>query len=123
MGEDGDGQAGADDGDLDTADPGGRRDRGQCPIPRPPSTGSTAPVTYDASSVARKAMTAATSSGVAVRPRGTAARISSLRASLRSAVMSVSTKPGATTLLVMPRLPSSRASEREKPTRPALLAA
>ena len=37
--------------------------------------------------------------------------------------MSVSTKPGATTLTVMPREPSSRASERAKPIRPALEAA
>ena len=37
--------------------------------------------------------------------------------------MSVSTKPGATTLQVMPREPISRATERAKPTRPALLAA
>ena len=37
--------------------------------------------------------------------------------------MSVSTKPGATTLAVMLREPSSRAIERARPTRPALLAA
>ena len=37
--------------------------------------------------------------------------------------MSVSTKPGATTLAVMPREPSSRAIERAIPTRPALEAA
>ena len=37
--------------------------------------------------------------------------------------MSVSTKPGATTLVVIERLPSSRASERAMPTRPALEAA
>ncbi len=37
--------------------------------------------------------------------------------------MSVSTKPGATTFAVMPRLPSSRASERATPTSPALDAA
>ena len=34
--------------------------------------------------------------------------------------MSVSTKPGATTFAVMPRPPSSRASERAMPTSPAL---
>ena len=37
--------------------------------------------------------------------------------------MSVSTYPGATTLLVIPRLPSSRAMERDNPTSPDLLAA
>ena len=38
-------------------------------------------------------------------------------------VMSVSMKPGATQLTVMPRLPSSRASERVMPATPALAAA
>ena len=37
--------------------------------------------------------------------------------------MSVSTKPGATTLAVIEREPSSRASDRAMPTRPALDAA
>ena len=37
--------------------------------------------------------------------------------------MSVSTGPGATTLTVMLREPSSRASERAKPTMPAFDAA
>ena len=37
--------------------------------------------------------------------------------------MSVSTKPGATTFAVMPRVPYSRAMERAMPTRPALEAA
>jgi hypothetical protein len=37
--------------------------------------------------------------------------------------MSVDTNPGATTLAVMLRLPSSRAIERASPTSPALLAA
>ena len=37
--------------------------------------------------------------------------------------MSVSTKPGATTLAVIEREPSSRAIERAMPTRPALEAA
>ena len=37
--------------------------------------------------------------------------------------MSVSMKPGATTLAVMLRPPSSRVIERATPTRPALLAA
>jgi hypothetical protein len=38
----------------------------------------------------------------------------------RAAVMSVSTKPGATTLAVMPRPPSSRVIERAIPTSAAL---
>ena len=37
--------------------------------------------------------------------------------------MSVSTGPGATTLTVIPRDASSRASERARPTRPAFDAA
>ena len=40
-----------------------------------------------------------------------------------SAVMSVSTKPGATTLAVIPRDPSSRAVDRANPMSPALAAA
>ncbi len=52
------------------ADPVGE---GQCPMPRPPSTGMTAPVTYAASGPARKRTTPATSSGVANRPAGMAA--------------------------------------------------
>ncbi len=56
-------------------------------------------------------------------PAGIALRISALRSSGSAAVMSVSMKPGATTLAVMLRLPSSRVIERATPTRPALLAA
>jgi hypothetical protein len=37
--------------------------------------------------------------------------------------MSVSTNPGAMTLTLMPREPTSRASDRAAPTRPALAAA
>ncbi|SKG12021.1 Uncharacterised protein [Mycobacteroides abscessus subsp. abscessus] len=40
-----------------------------------------------------------------------------------TAVMSVSMNPGATTLQVMLRLPSSRLTERAMPTSPALDAA
>ena len=60
---------------------------------------------------------------MANRPAGIALRISALRASGSTAVMSVSMKPGATTFAVMLRLPSSRVIERAMPTRPALLAA
>ena len=41
----------------------------------------------------------------------------------KAAVMSVSMNPGATTFAVMPRPPSSRATERARPTRPAFEAA
>ena len=61
--------------------------------------------------------------GVAIRPAGIALRISALRSSVRAAVMSVSMNPGATTLAVMLRVPSSRVIDRASPTRPALLAA
>ena len=56
-------------------------------------------------------------------PAGMALRISALRASVSSVVMSVSMKPGATTFAVMLRVPSSRVIDRASPTRPALLAA
>src|SRR5688500_1344562 len=79
-----------------TGPPDGR----QWPIPRPPSTGSTAPVMYAAPGEARKVTAAATSSGEANRPRGTAAARSAWRWSPRAAVMSVVTGPGATTLAV-----------------------
>ena len=49
--------------------------------------------------------------------------MAALRSSDSTAVMSLSTKPGAITLAVMLREPSSRASERASPTRPALDAA
>ena len=47
----------------------------------------------------------------------------SMMLSGRSLVMSVSTKPGATTFAVTPLEPSSRAIVLVRPTRPALLAA
>ena len=83
-------------------------------------TGMTAPVMLPAASEARKATTPATSSAEASRPSGTLLRISALVLSGSTAVMSVSTKPGATTLQVMFRDASSLASERARPTRPAL---
>ena len=51
------------------------------------------------------------------------ARYSAFFSSGRTEVISVSTNPGATTLVVIDRLPSSRASDRAMPTSPALLAA
>src|SRR5690606_17209981 len=96
---------------------------GQWPMPRPPSTGMTAPVTYPAPSEPSHVTAEATSSGLAYRPSGTCETISARRSSGRALVMSVSTKPGATTLAVMPRDPSSRAIDRASPTSPALEAA
>ena len=49
--------------------------------------------------------------------------IASRAASGRSFVMSVAMKPGATQLTVMPRLPSSRASDRVMPATPAFATA
>ena len=64
--------------------------------------------------------TPATSSGVANRPAGMFRLYSAWVSSGSSAVMSVSMNPGATTFAVMPRPPSSRVSERAKPTSPLL---
>ena len=63
-------------------------------ITRPPSTASTWPVMKAASSEARKATADATSSAVPKRPSGVRLVSSSLSASGRSCVSSVSTKPG-----------------------------
>jgi hypothetical protein len=60
---------------------------------------------------------------VAYRPSGTWPMMACCRSSGSAAVMSVATKPGATTFAVMLRDPSSRATERARPTKPALLAA
>ena len=49
-----------------------------------------------------------------------AALIPAFLSSDRFAVISLSTNPGATTLEVMPRDPSSRASDLARPTSPAL---
>jgi hypothetical protein len=54
---------------------------------------------------------------------GTLASTAARRASVISAVMSVSMKPGAMTFAVIDLLPSSRAIDRASPMRPALLAA
>src|SRR5947207_1169784 len=65
---------------------------------RPPSTGTTAPVTYAADSEHRNAMTAAHSSAVPRRRSGTAASTCARQASVRSSVIAVTTGPGATSL-------------------------
>ena len=83
----------------------------------------TAPVMYAAASLARNSTTPATSPAAANLPSGTAASIAFLRSSGSTAVMSVSTNPGAITFAVMFREPSSRASDLARPTRPAFDAA
>ena len=91
-------------------------------ITRPPSTASTWPVMNAASSLTRNATAAAISSVSPNRPSGVAARSRSLRASGRSRVSSVSTKPGATALQVIDRLASSRAVALVRPMSPAFAA-
>ena len=93
-------------------------------MPRPPSTGMTAPVTNEAASPHRKATTAATSSAVPKRPMGMAAASRSL-AGLGQRVGHGGGRsgPGSTTLTVTLRVATSRAIERVRPTRPALAAA
>jgi RNA polymerase sigma-70 factor, ECF subfamily len=70
----------------------------------PPSTVQTAPVTYDASSEARNAITAATSSGRPIRPSGiVASSAARCAASLRhQSFIGVSVIPGRTPLTRMP---------------------
>src|SRR6185312_8217023 len=85
----------------------------------PPSTDSTDPVTYEAASEARKRTHAATSSGVPARLAGIAAS----RSPFRSAVMSVSIRPGATALTVTPRRATSAATVFVIAIRPAFEAA
>jgi RNA polymerase sigma-70 factor, ECF subfamily len=70
----------------------------------PPSTVHTAPVTYDASSEARNAITAATSSGRPMRPSGiVASSAARCAASLRhQSFIGVSVTPGKTPLTRMP---------------------
>src|SRR5690606_37829180 len=83
----------------------------------PPSTGSTAPVTYEARDDARNAMTSATSAGSAGRPSGTS-RVTSAYASARPAspaawanssisasAIGVRTQPGQTAFARTPSSP------------------
>src|SRR4051794_6363730 len=85
-----------------------------------PLTSSTAPLAIAAAGEARNTTAAATSSGVATRPRGLSARRASPRAPVSSsAAMSVSVKPGATAVTVIPRGPRSRASDWPKAIIPA----
>ena len=77
---------------------------------------------YAAFLEAIKVTTSAISSALQNRPKGTWLATSARRFSSRSAVISVSTKPGAMTFEVIDRLPSSRAKDRAIPTSPDLLA-
>ena len=80
-------------------------------------------MTYVAPGPVSHSTVLAISSVVPYRWSGTCDLIVSFCSSLSTAVMSVSMKPGATTLAVIEREPSSRAIERAMPTRPALEAA
>src|SRR6201999_2878758 len=82
----------------------------------PPSTVSVVPVTYEASSEARKRMQAATSSGLPIRRAGIAFAMSP---SSTSSVKAVSISPGATALTVTPRRAASAATVLVKPITPA----
>src|SRR5205823_6170966 len=96
---------------------------GGCHMTIPPSTTKTCPVMYAARSDARNATTPATSFGVPSRSSGICCE-SVVRASgVIAAVMSVSMKPGATTLARMFLDASSFATDFVRPMRPALLAA
>ena len=89
----------------------------------PPSTASTCPVMYPASSLARNATALATSSAAPMRPIGIVDSVVVLAAYGMAAVMSVAIKPGATALTVTPREASSLARDFVMPMTPALLAA
>src|SRR6266568_5035638 len=85
------------------------------------------PLTKPASSEERKQMTLATSRGCPTRRTGIILTASAILSSgsnpMRRAVVrviSVSIKPGATALTVMPNCPSSTASVRVKPCKPAI---
>src|SRR5437899_2876603 len=89
------------------------------PRVRPPSTGTTVPVTYDARSEARKQTTSATSRGRPKRRSGMTARSSAReRSAYTSASRGVSIRPGAIELTVTPSGPTSRASVFAQPITP-----
>jgi hypothetical protein len=76
--------------------------------PKPPATGAQVQVIKPLSSLVKKAITLAMSSGCATRPSGTAAAILWVNAvGKKAALPSVATPPGDTTLAVIPRGPSS----------------
>src|SRR5262249_22627111 len=89
----------------------------------PPSTPSTCPVTKAASSLIRKRITRATSTGSPNRRSAVLATRSVMRFSGRCAIISVLIMPGATALTRMPRGPSSFAAVRATVATAALDAA
>src|SRR5206468_7512963 len=93
------------------------------PISIPPLTFSTCPVIYEASSDARKLTALATSSVLPTLPSGIIFTAVCLNSSLSTAVIPVSTKPGATALHVMFREATSRAIAIVSPISPAFDAA
>src|SRR5690242_18242063 len=88
---------------------------------QPPLTLTTCPVTYSASSDAKKAAVEATSSTVGGRP--IAKRASRIRRASSNVHSFSSMLEGFTTLTVMPFLASSSAKERESATTAAFAAA
>jgi len=88
----------------------------------PASTVSTVPVMFFALSPIRNSTASAMSSLPASRRRALRRTICSRCALPMPSVMSVSMKPGATALTLMPAGPTSRASERVKPISEALVA-
>ena len=87
------------------------------------SFGQNALVVMGSSTARATPLASAMSSGLPSEPRGICLSSSAFMSSLSTAVMSVSMKPGARALTVMPREASSRARDFVRPMRPALLAA
>src|SRR5579884_1962832 len=88
----------------------------------PASTVSTVPVILLDLQLSRNSTAFATSSTEASRRKELRRTTRSRCSSLIARVMSVSMKPGATALTLIPMRPTSRASERVKPTRDAFVA-
>ena len=80
----------------------------------PPSTHHTWPVTYELNGDARKSTTGTTSSASPGRPIGIDARASSMWSSRMRALMPPARSPGATALILIPRVAVSRAVVRTK---------
>ena len=81
------------------------------------------PVIYAPESAARNSTAAAMSAGVPIRFRGIFPVMADFCSSLSTAVISVSMKPGATTLTVIPLDATSWARDLANPVSPALAAA
>ena len=89
----------------------------------PPSTGMTAPVTYDPARLDRNTATPAMSSGRPIRPSGDEEAIASPKSRSVCAIIFDSNGPGATAFTVMWRGPSSLARTRVNWWTAALLVA